>query len=290
MTTTVQEKPASQAGNNVDSRIQEAIAKLLEDFKEPDSLQRIARHAIPALNVPSASWSWLNRLLVEISGSMDARGFRQWQRVGRQVKRGAKAIRILAPRMLKITKKIKDTTGHEVEEERTILKGWLAIPVFRVEDTIGKPLDYPKLEPPSPPPLMDVAERFGLRVRYAPFLGSYYGYFSEGKKEIVLNSHDSRTFLHELAHGAHARISTLKQCQDPGQEIIAEFSAAVLGHLYGIGGHGVGTSYDYVALYAKKLGKEPATAIFQLLGMCEKVIKSILNTSHQSQQKPIVVG
>lgn len=269
--------------DSIDIRIKEVIAQLLDDFKKPDSLERVAAHVIPRSDVPCEKWSLLNRLLVELSHSTDCRGFQQWRRVGRQVKRGTKAVRILAPRLVKVVKKTQDEKGHEKEEERRILKGWCAIAVFRFEDTIGMPLKLPSLEPPSPPPLMHVAERFGIRVKYGAFLGNYYGSFSQSKSLITLASHDATVFFHELAHAISATIATPRRGQDPVQEIVAEFVAAVLSHLYGMGGEG--NAYDYILSYARRLNREPIAACLQFIGRAEKVLKLIL----QSDSSPVPV-
>ena len=58
-----------------------------------------------------------NRLLMMLAGTEDARGFRQWEKVGRMVKKGAKAFYILAPRIIKV----KD---EETEEEKHVLAGF----------------------------------------------------------------------------------------------------------------------------------------------------------------------
>ncbi len=51
----------------------------------------------PAVDVPSGKWSFTNRTLMFLSGTGDARGFRQWKKAGRYVRKGTKAIFILAP-------------------------------------------------------------------------------------------------------------------------------------------------------------------------------------------------
>ncbi len=44
-----------------------------------------------------ARWSWLNQFLVALHGFSDARTYKGWQEVGRQVKKGEKAFYILEP-------------------------------------------------------------------------------------------------------------------------------------------------------------------------------------------------
>jgi len=134
-----------------------------------------------------------------LAGTNDARGFRQWQEVGRHVKRGSKAFTILAPRFIK-----KD--AEDQEETKTILVGFLSVPVFRVEDTEGKPLDYQKIELPELP-LMEVAKEWGISMKAIPGNYRYLGYFSQDRREIALATEEECVFFHELVHVAHQRFS-----------------------------------------------------------------------------------
>ena len=70
---------------------------------------------------PSASWSWGNRLLCMFAGHTDARGYRQWSKVGRNVKAGQKAFNILAPMIAKKEDKNGDT--------KSFCYGFRSIPV-----------------------------------------------------------------------------------------------------------------------------------------------------------------
>ena len=46
----------------------------------------------PDEDTPCRKWSWSNQLLTALAGYSDARGFRQWQTVGRHVKKGEKSL------------------------------------------------------------------------------------------------------------------------------------------------------------------------------------------------------
>ena len=154
----------------MNDKVKQALESIVQRFKEGDIPEAIAFSVFPIPNIPAAKWSLLNRTLMFFAGTSDARGFRQWQEVGRHVKKGSKAFTILAPRFIK-----KDTECEE--ETKTILVGFLAVPVFRVEDTEGEPLDYQKIELPELP-LMEVAQEWGISLKAVPGNYHYSGYFS----------------------------------------------------------------------------------------------------------------
>ena len=84
-------------------------------------------------DIPCRRWSWSNQLLAALSGTGDARGYRQWETVGRHVKKGSKSFPILCPCIRKFEDK-------ETGEEKAAIYGFTSAPVFRLEDTEGDPL------------------------------------------------------------------------------------------------------------------------------------------------------
>ena len=248
------------------------LQQIVDLFQQGNVPKALAVVTIPPqANIPCAKWSISNRILQFLADTSDARGFRQWQESGRKVKKGAKALYILGPKTRKITEK--DDNGQETEKH--VVLGFFAIPVFRAEDTDGEPLPY---EPASPPPLVDVAEGFGLSVSYQTFASRYYGYYQGSTKKIVLSTHNIQVFFHELAHAAHHRIEgQLQGGQVPSQEIIAELTAATLANLYCPEAN-LGFSYEYVKSYAKKSKKSIERACLAVINTVGKVLDEILNT------------
>ena len=202
-----------------------------------------------------------------ISGTMDARGFRQWQQVNRHVKKGAKAVHILVP----VFKKADDSS-----EDNKILTGFTAKPVFRVEDTVGEPLEYEQIELPELP-LLDRAKEWGLNVKAIPGSPSGYGYYNPVKKEIGLATPDELTLFHEMAHHADKLIKgKLNKGQDPLQEVTAELAAAILCQLVGKQSDSLGNSYKYISGYAVKLKMSAHSACLRVMADTEKILKLIL--------------
>jgi len=253
-------------------KAKECLSRIVDLFKEGNIPKALAVATIPPqADIPSAKWSVGNRVLQFLADTSDARGFRQWQKASRKVKKGAKAFCILGPN----TRVIKDTNDKSQEVEKVIVTGFHAIPVFRAEDTDGEPLPY---EPATPPPLVDVAEQFGLSVSYQTFASKYYGYYQGGSKRIVLATHSAQVFFHELAHAAHHRVEgDLKGGQIPSQEIIAELTAATLAQMYCPEAN-LGFSYDYVKSYAEKSKKTIERACLAVINTVGKVLDEILTT------------
>jgi len=266
-------------------RVNEACDRLLEMFRTGELPPAVARTTIQAMDseLPSSRWSLGNRLLMLLAGTNDARGFRQWEAVGRKVKKGAKAFYILGPYTRRVTEKRSNEEGEETEEERIIVTGFKAIPVFRYEDTAGEELFRPDYAPMELPPLAEVAENYGIAVKYGPFTKRFYGYFRPSKEEIMLCTHDVDTFFHELAHGIHNTIRPLKGGQDADQEIVAETAAAVLCEMYGYEGY-LYHGYRYIKHYAKaENGAALVKAVMKVLADVQKVLQIILNNADKGK-------
>ncbi len=231
-----------------------------------------------ASDAPSANWSAGNQALMIAGKTFDARGYRQWQDVGRQVKKGAKALYICRPNT--VTRTIEDEkTGDEVR--RTFVTGFAFTPVFRVEDTEGAPL--PAYDPPTLPPLVDVAREFGVSVSFAPSAGEWAGYYAPGTEEIVLCTHAERVFFHELAHAAHYRLeenAATPTSDTTRKEIVAETAAAALCHIYGYSGYEL-QSARYIEHYADAAGSPEKTLreVMKYAAEVKAVLELILSTA-----------
>lgn len=258
-------------------RISEATEKLLSMFESGEFPAAAARTYISRKtsdDKPCLHWSLGNQLLMLISGTEDARGYQQWQEVKRKVKPGSKAIYILAPRVRKVTSTVLDHSGREHQEERSLLIGFRAVPVFRFEDTDGEPLASSDYSPPQFPPLYEVAQHFGM-VKYAAIDGAALGSCST-HGTITLHSYDVDVFFHELAHQVHNTIKPLKPGQHEDQEIIAEMCACILCELYGYDGY-LWQGWEYIKAYGGHDSKTTLTKIMRLLSEVDEVIAQIMS-------------
>lgn len=258
-------------------KVKSVLDSILERFQSGDIPESIAYAMFPFPNVPSAKWSLTNRTIMFISGTMDARGYRQWQQASRYVKKGRKCLYIIVP-YFKIA-------NDEYEERKHALTGFGAKAVFRVEDTDGQPLEYENIDLPDVP-LIERAEEWGISVRTIPGNYQYFGYFSVDRKEIAIATSQECVFFHELAHCAQYFLNgDLKRGQDPLQEIVAELSAQALAIIVGKSAEDtVGNSYRYIQKYADKLKISPHTACLKVMSETEQVLDIILNGSENDRQ------
>ena len=270
---------------NIDVALKE-LEKVVKVFSQKSFPDKIAKTFIKGAGKPMSKWSWGNQLLVYIQKTTDARGYKQWKKVDRNVKRGSKAISILAPVMIKIPKK--DSVTKLVVEPKEFIPiciGFKAIPIFRYEDTEGKPLK--EYKPKDIPPLLSVAEKWGVKVRYDDTAIGEYGSYNSTNKEIRLCTESIDTFFHELAHIAHEKIDgTLKGGQDPEQEAIAELTACVLSTIYGYNIKNY--AFNYIGHYAKD--KKPLAVgrmCFKVMGKVGKVLELILTESGDEKAERI---
>ena len=72
----------------------EAVAeKIVEAFKTGNLPKALAPVFVQRKDgVPCRAWSWGNQLLCVLAGTQDARGIKQWNAVGRKIKRAPSAL------------------------------------------------------------------------------------------------------------------------------------------------------------------------------------------------------
>jgi len=176
------------------------------------------------IDVASKHWTWTNRTIGILRGHVYAAGFRQWEQLGRHVKKGERSFYILAPKLKK------EEREDDAESDRRVLVGYQPIAVFGYLQTYGEPLPGAEDEPAfiDALPLIEVARAWGLSV------GTYaiadnpkaLGYFAEGVG-IGLATENLATWAHELVHAADHRLGTFTD-KGLASEVVAQLGASIL--------------------------------------------------------------
>ena len=235
------------------------------------------------------NYSWGNVLLI-LAQNPDATrvaGYRTWQSLERQVKKGEKAIRIIAPAYYK-RRETDEQTGEEVERQVTFFR---SAAVFDYSQTEGKPL------PEVPVPVLDsdagvelyarlenVARDEGLTVqrgheRFRAREQMMGFYEPEGRLIAVRKAAQlqmTKTLAHELGHHFAEHTSS-----GPESETEAEGIAyVVLAH------HGLDSgsrSFPYVATWA-----QDKAVLKAALARIQQVSTTIIG--HIETDSPGIVG
>jgi antirestriction protein ArdC len=146
-----------------------------------------------------------NNLCLIVSQRPDATrvaGYKTWQKLGRQVRRGEHGIRILAPCVIK-----RET--DQGEDGRAVF--FRTVSVFDVSQTDGEPLpelEYRPLEGECPDFadfLCRVAMGAGLEIRRQPLANGTHGFLRRSERLIVVDTECSpamaaKVLAHELGH------------------------------------------------------------------------------------------
>jgi len=113
----------------MNENVKKALDIILDKFKSGDIPEAVAYSMFPLPDIPSANWSLLNRTIMILNNTADARGIFQWNKANRYVKSGSKAFYIIVPFIKKV---------DAGDEDKLVLRGFGIKPVFRVEDTEGE--------------------------------------------------------------------------------------------------------------------------------------------------------
>jgi len=260
-------------------KAEEVAQEIIDAFRTENIPQALATVFLNRGERPSAKWSWLNQLKAVLHGHPDARGFRQWQQVGRKVRKGQRAFRILGPCTRKATEADPER-GIEVGD--VVCYGFTAIPVFGYSQTEGEPL--PGAEAAQQfldrLPFLEVARAWNLDVEtYSGERSPAAGVYAAGRR-ISLGVANLSTWAHELVHAADDRLGSNlhSYAGRPDAEIVAQFGAAVLLECVGeTVASDRGRTFAYVESYAEETGRTVVGASSALLdrvcGCVELILK-----------------
>lgn len=187
-------------------------------------------------------YSARNVMLIQMQrpGATLVAGIKRWNELGRRVKKGERAIAILAPTLKKV--EVLDEGTGEVREERRLV-GFHTAYAFDIAQTEGKPLESPQDAP-------ERAEVYGRLCSRCPvpveerLTGGAMGY-TNGKRIVISAmlspTAKAETLLHEWAH-TRLHFDGVKRPSEV-EELEAEATAYAVGRGLGLEMKG---SRDYI--------------------------------------------
>jgi len=231
------------------------------------------------IDVPSKHWTWTNRTVGILRGHVYAAGFRQWEQLGRHVKKGEHAFYILAPKL----KKEEGEDGADGSDQ-LVLVGYQPIAVFGYLQTYGEPLPGAEDEPAfiDALPLIEVARAWDLSV------GTYaiadnpkaLGYFAPGVG-IGLATENLAVWAHELVHAADQRLGTFTG-RGIDSEVVAQLGASVLLECLGHSDKSdPGGTYRYIEGYCKEHDRKVLPVCTELLERTCRCVAHLLDEAER---------
>ncbi|WP_163537336.1 ArdC-like ssDNA-binding domain-containing protein [Gracilibacillus sp. YIM 98692] len=220
--------------------------------------------------MPSYSFRNLMLAKAQLPGASFLAGFKHWKELGRSVQKGERALRILAPKIVKKENK-------KGEEEDTLV-GFVAIPVFDVSQTEGDPLPIDKLQIelegdcPEAQQIIEVATKMAENDDCPIFYGdtgNAKGYYQPHLHRITVSSalsvnHCAKTLVHELVHSRVDCMDYLVKSSEE-KEVVAEGTAFIICRYFGL------DTSDYSFQYVKGWAKQSESP---LLDYGEKIAKT----------------
>ena len=208
-------------------------------------------------------------------------GFRTWLKLGRCVRKGERALRILAP----VTVKERDARGADTGETKVFFKTAF---VFELSQTEPLPGAEPiSLEPPSEPlsgdshrhllePLRKFAGSIGYAVSFEQIAGAAGGFCDARAKRIVVDSQMPpnarvRTLVHECAHALGIDYERYSRAQ---AEVIVDTVTFVVSASVGLAVDG--ESVPYVAGWGEDGALEAVSEFAEVIDQVARRIEDAL--------------
>ncbi len=273
-------------------RVENATRSIVDRFQRGDLPAALAPIFIHRTDdIPCRRWSWSNQILTAIAGYDDARTYRDWQIVGRQVRKAERGFYILEP-ITRTRTEIDRETGEE--KKRTWCAGFKPGARFGYEQTEGEELPDRVDEQRflDTLPLAEVARSWGLRLQTydgkseRTGTAGWFAHTSEIGKAIGLGVENLSTWAHELVHAADLKCGTMTT-KTPGRqelsnEVVAELGGAVLLLLIGKPTDAdLGGCFDYVKHYCEREDKDVGRTCLKLLERIGRAVSLILDTADE---------
>jgi hypothetical protein len=192
-------------------------------------------------------------------------GFRKWQSLGRNIVKGSKAIKLIAP----VTRKITDKTTNE---DIYIVKGFRYVNVFDVNQTEGENLDFGHPEMVKGDVSFDKIKQISPLPVVVKYSGTSNG--NVNKDRILVAPKDNEaamvaTLIHEIAHYKLGHVGS--DLDKALKEIMAEGVSYIVTKYLGLNNE---KSYYYIRSWSSST-KELRGQGKKVISVAESIIRDI---------------
>lgn len=182
----------------------ELLAALTAGISRLASAEEWQRHLDLQASLHQYSFGNVLLIVAQCPGATRVAGFAAWKAMGRSVRKGEKAIRILAPMLVK-------RLGEADTVDEAVIRGFRYVPVFDISQTEGEPIPQPcsRLQWEVPGEcftrLVDVAVALGYSVEEADLSPGTNGDCTFSRRLIRVERRNAsaqrvKTLAHEIAH------------------------------------------------------------------------------------------
>ena len=255
---TLSTRPAKEKKQEVLQQLHDGIKKLLESGDWSKFLKTQAKfHSYSANNC--------FLILASCPEATKVNGYKAWQKLNRQVRKGEKAIKILAPMRKKVE-------TDDDEESKYIIRGFRTASVFDISQTEGE--DLPVVDNQENrdarallESLMELAQAKNIAVAFKLCRGRGFCQYDGGKPFLInINPelsplYRAKTMSHELAHAILHGTDDYQEHRGD-KELEAESTAFVVMSHFGFDTSDY--SFGYVAHWQRAMDKDVDGTLAQL--------------------------
>jgi antirestriction protein ArdC len=251
-------------------QLEDGVKDVLDSGKWADYLTFMSRFTNYSANNTLLIW-------MQMPTASLVAGYKAWQsKFGRQVKKGAKGIHILAPCPHKVKKEVRNEDGS-TEEVEAVYTSYKSIAVFDVSQTEGEELpQMVKLLDGTVEGYNGLIDKLKLvcpvSVYFEGIDGTANGFYSDKDKRVVVKEglpqlQTVKTLVHEIAHALlHCKDGEQSDADRRTMEVQAEGTAYCVCQYLGLDTSDY--SFGYIAGWGS--GKEAK----ELLGSVEVIRKT----------------
>lgn len=299
-TMTDNEREAMERGEKRDRKVSEAMELLDTGVKKVLDGEEFKRYLAFAARFHRYSANNTLLVLLQRPNATRVAGYRKWQELGRQVRRGEEGLKILAP----VTRTVED---EQSGEKASVLCSFKVVKVFDVSQTDALPGAEPMPEKPPPKALrgnseaaralgrslLDFCALEGVPVseddaeldRHWPGAN---GVYLLREKRILLRSAlpadgRTKTLTHELAHHLLHYDAVASEADRPTFEAEAEGVAYAVLSYFGVDASEY--SFAYVARWAERKDVVKA-ALSNIQKTVRKIIEAVEDNASWGAKKP----